>query len=127
MDLKEQNYPANCPPPSAKPVNGVYYRLCYNRVVSPKDFLTHVELGKPFPPDKLCEACALSFFRSLKKISSYQRRHPKRFEKMVIIQFHITEEWGIGEEKGGHLNLWQAKSDNYIDLCRGYKEVKSNE
>lgn len=126
MNLKELDYPEKCPPSTAKPITGDYYRFCNDKIISPEDFLTHVELKAKFPPSKRCEACALSFFDNPQSALDLKKKFPQKFGNKRLIEFHITEEWGIGEKKRDHLNLWQAKVEDYTSLCQSYKEVPLN-
>lgn len=121
MDLKYgEDYPESCPPGSASPVEGCYYRLCDSNPPTDKDFKTHVDLGLNFPPKKLCEAKALSFMSSMKSATNMQNRFP-RLKKKFPVLVNLVPLHGIGLEAGEHLNLWEYCGLNLLE-CIGKGE-----
>lgn len=121
--LKYDKYPECCPPATAEPIEGCFYRLCDNNPPTPQDFLTHIDLGKTnFSEAKLCEAHALSFFDTIEAAKKLQNRFPK-FKEQLIVKILILKNHGRGEIKNGHLNLWEFRG---ADFCNSL-EIEENE
>lgn len=106
------NYPEACPPTFAKPISGEYYRLCKTDPPTPNDFITHFESNRPLKPHDLCDGRALSFFTNLDKVIELKKM--PFFRNHVPVNITIKPEYGIGEEKDGHLNLWEFSRVNFI-------------
>jgi len=102
--------PRECPPIHAKSVNiHPVYRFTTTNVPSESDFLNHVEKKNPYPPQKKCEAMALSFFTTREAADELQRSI-KRFKKMSISEGRINQSAGVCTiNKKQHLNLWLFK------------------
>lgn len=118
--LKYDDYPESCPPVLATCLEGTYYRLCKSDEYSKEDFLTHVDAGLPFPPQKQCEALALSFYDSIENANKLRRKF-KKFRMHSIKPVQILESYGVAllENQTGHLNLWEYKNiDIFKDVTR---------
>lgn len=113
-----EDYPDACPPPEASEVEGTFYRMCNSETPEVDDFKTHVDLGLSFPPKKLCEAKALSFFTSKRAIESLKKRFPK-FKSKVAVLINILPSHGVGVLEGEHLNLWEFQDVNFIVTQEG--------
>ena len=111
-----EDYPDACPPSEANEMEGSFYRMCNSAVPEKDDFKTHVDLGLNFPPPKLCEAKALSFFTSEQAIEKLKKRFPK-FKVAVLI--NISPSHGVGLLEGEHLNLWEFQDVNFLDAQEG--------
>lgn len=119
------NYPEQCPPKNAKEIDGIFYRFCSNPICE-KDFKTHVDIGLSFPPKKLCEAKALSFFDTIEESNRYREKFPKRFNSKQLVKVHIDKDSGIGVLKKHHLNLWEYKNSNiFLNASKNNKEMTS--
>ena len=81
-------------------------------------YKTHVDLGLNFPPPKLCEAKALSFFTSEQAIEKLKKRFPK-FKDKVAVLINISPSHGVGLLEGEHLNLWEFQDVNFLDAQEG--------
>ena len=113
-ELKYGNdYPESCPPSSAAPIEGDFYRLCATNPPTLNDFKTHVDLGLPFPSPKLCEAKALSFFTNLDSIDRMQKRFPRLKNKIAVL-VSVSSEHGVSVLSGDHLNLWEYQGVNFL-------------
>ncbi|EHI75837.1 MULTISPECIES: hypothetical protein [Streptococcus] len=113
-----EDYPDSCPPSEANEVEGSFYRICNSAVPEKDDFKTHVDLGLNFPPQKLCEAKALSFFASEQAIERLKKRFPK-FKDKVAVLINILPSHGVGLLEGEHLNLWEFQDVNFLDAQEG--------
>ena len=113
-----EDYPDSCPPSEANEVEGSFYRICNSAVPEKDDFKTHVDLGLNFPPQKLCEAKALSFFASEQAIEELKKRYPK-FKDKVAVLINILPSHGVGLLEGEHLNLWEFQDVNFLDAQEG--------
>lgn len=113
-----EDYPDSCPPSEANEVEGSFYRICNSAVPEKDDFKTHVDLGLNFPPQKLCEAKALSFFASEQAIERLKKRFPK-FKDKVAVLINILPSHGVGLLEGEHLNLWEFQDVNFLDVQEG--------
>ena len=113
-----EDYPYSCPPSEANEVEGSFYRICNSAVPEKDDFKTHVDLGLNFPPQKLCEAKALSFFASEQAIERLKKRFPK-FKDKVAVLINILPSHGVGLLEGEHLNLWEFQDVNFLDAQEG--------
>lgn len=113
-----EDYPDSCPPSEANEVEGSFYRICNSAVPEKDDFKTHVDLGLNFPPQKLCEAKALSFFSSEQAIERLKKRFPK-FKDKVAVLINILPSHGVGLLEGEHLNLWEFQDVNFLDAQEG--------
>lgn len=118
MELKYgTDYPDSCPPSFAKPINGEYFRLCDCNPPTANDFKTHVDAKMSFPPAKLCEAKALSFFRNEKDANNVKNRFPKLKNK-IPVAVNIVPNHGVGLEIHGHLNLWEFQGINLLNFIK---------
>lgn len=113
-----EDYPDSCLPSEANEVEGSFYRICNSAVPEKDDFKTHVDLGLNFPPQKLCEAKALSFFASEQAIERLKKRFPK-FKDKVAVLINILPSHGVGLLEGEHLNLWEFQDVNFLDAQEG--------
>ena len=113
-----EDYPDSCPPSEANEVEGSFYRICNSAVPEKDDFKTHVDLGLNFPPQKLCEAKALSFFASEQAIERLKKRFPK-FKDKVAVLINILPSHGVGLLEGEQLNLWEFQDVNFLDAQEG--------
>ena len=113
-----EDYPDACPPSEANEMEGSFYRMCNSAVPEKDDFKTHVDLGLNFPPPKLCEAKALSFFASEQAIERLKKRFPK-FKDKVAVLINISPSHGVGLLEGEHLNLWEFQDVNFLDAQEG--------
>ena len=113
-----EDYPDACPPSEANEVEGSFYRICNSAVPEEDDFKTHVDLGLKFPPQKLCEAKALSFFVSEQAIEKLKKRFPK-FKNKVAVLINILPSHGVGLLEVEHLNLWEFQDVNFLDAQEG--------
>ena len=113
-----EDYPDSCPPSEANEVEGSFYRICNSAVPEKDDFKTHVDLGLNFPPQKLCEAKALSFFASEQAVERLKKRFPK-FKDKVAVLINILPSHGVGLLEGEHLNLWEFQDVNFLDAQEG--------
>jgi hypothetical protein len=59
--------PEQCPPAAAVPASGGYYRVVKTLPLTERDFRRPRDLPRtePFPPDKMCQASALSLYGDL--------------------------------------------------------------
>lgn len=110
------DYPNSCPPSEARPIQGSFYRFCSSEILSPNDCKTHVDLKASFPPNKLCEAKALSFFKDISSARMMQKKYKKKFQNSVLFEVDIQENWGIAMLEGSHLNLWEYNIDIYNEM-----------
>lgn len=122
--LKYDDYPSSCPPSSAVEVEGVFYRFCGSSTPTNADFMTHVDLNLNFPPKKLCEAKALSFFNSAESAQKLQKRFPNLRNKKLV-KVNLRKNLGIGELLGSHLNLWEYREVNFFESVKDYLEEVS--
>ncbi|VTS47015.1 Uncharacterised protein [Streptococcus anginosus] len=113
-ELKYGNdYPKSCPPSNAVPIEGNFYRLCATNPPTLTDFKTHVDLGLSFPPQKICEAKALSFFTNLDSIEKMKKRFP-RFKNMIAVLVSVSYAHGVSVLSDDHLNLWEYQGVNFL-------------
>jgi hypothetical protein len=69
-------WPLECPPKDALCAEGTVYRIAKTNPLDPSDFLSVREEGKPFPPERECEAAGLSLFRKHEDAVHYRRKFP---------------------------------------------------
>lgn len=118
MELKYgTDYPDSCPPSFADSINGYYYRLCDCNPPTINDFKTHVDAKLSFPPAKLCEAKALSFFSEKENAIRIKNRYPKLKNKIPVM-VNIIPDHGVGLEEKGHLNLWEFQGINLLNFIK---------
>ena len=126
MDLKYgTDYPEACPPISAKPIEGAFYRLCDSNPPTENDFKTHVDLNLKFIPAKLCEAKALSFLRDKQSVEAYKKRF-RVLRKKTEVLVDLKLDYGLADEfdENGHFNFWEFKQVNFLE---NVEEEEENE
>ncbi|CCG50184.1 MULTISPECIES: hypothetical protein [Bacillus] len=119
MVFKEKNFPPQCPPSDAiqQDVEPVF-RLTKSETLQEADFLNHRESKKRYPSDLECEALAISFFTKREAAERLRRKH-KHFRNKVINKGKITEECGIHNIRGSHLNLWLFQDVDMLKMFAG--------
>lgn len=125
MDFK-LNLPEQCPPGNAISVNlSPVYRLVDGEDVSTSDLLSHVEAGLRFPPEKECQAHAVSLFQDIEGCERQQKKF-KMLRNKKIYRGQITKDCGVVDLylNISHINLWVFKD---IDLLTIFKGDENNE
>ncbi|WP_054105418.1 hypothetical protein [Staphylococcus hominis] len=68
------NLPNLCPPEETESINlKPVYRLIKGEDIRENDLLSHVEEGRRFPPNKKCEAHAISIFKNMEGCENLQK------------------------------------------------------
>lgn len=113
--------PETCPPKQAKTANLTsVYRLIGGDIITETDLISHVEEGKSFPPAKLCEAHAVSFFQDLKTCEILKGKF-KNLRNKTICEGQLTKECGVMDLflNESHINLWVYKDVNILSIFKG--------
>ena len=93
------HFPASCPPNDARPKNiDPVYRITLHNPPTVEDFLSHKETNRPYPPEKECEACAISVFTDLEQVKKMKKKIPMFRNKGYIVKGKITKETGVVSE-----------------------------
>ncbi|WP_215115401.1 hypothetical protein [Exiguobacterium sp. s80] len=105
--INEESMPEKCPPATAKSedVENVF-RFLEEADPQELDFDNHLKRNLFYTKDRLCEAIALSFFTTDKKVAEMRIRFPEKFESATILKGNIRENAGVHKTKRQHLNLW---------------------
>lgn len=115
------NLPNLCPPEETESINlKPVYRLIKGEDIRENDLLSHVEEGRRFPPNKKCEAHAISIFKNMEGCENLQKKF-SIFRDKKIYKGQITKECGVVDLYLGtnHLNLWVF---NNVDLLSIFTE-----
>jgi len=83
-----QHLPPDCPPESAWPAEGQYYRFVSRPVIEPNDFLSHRERGFPLEDAKHhdeCEFGGLSILKNLRDVKAMRDEVPGFAKKSVAV------------------------------------------
>ena len=88
--------PDGCPPPSAVPANGTYYRLVRNNPPTDDDFRRPRDLPRstPLKEDELCVDSALSLFEDPKDVH-LARQYVPGFKKKKVAQGTLVPTAGV--------------------------------
>ncbi|WP_146000429.1 hypothetical protein [Paenibacillus pasadenensis] len=116
------HYPVSCPPGSAKSKDvAPVYRLSLNNPPLDEDFYSHKEANLRYPPDKECEACAISVFTDLEQIQKAKKKIVLFKNRGHIIEGQIVSETGVVSEPDhkSHINWWVY---NGIDVKKYFKD-----
>jgi hypothetical protein len=127
--MRLKNYsdlPQGCPPSGvvSKDIEPVY-RFIENDFPQEIDFLNHIERNKPFPPNKTCEAFALSFFTSIEAAEKAKKKF-KSLRNKKVIKGKITSQCGVYNIENEHLNLWLYEGVNMLKIFTGEEEKGEN-
>lgn len=104
--------PKDCPPRNAVSIDiEDAYRLTLNDPPQSDDFLSHVESKKRFPPDKTCEACAVSLFLNYEDIKNTKKKVPAYKNKGYVAKGIVYKNTGVVSppSKTSHVNWWIFK------------------
>lgn len=115
----QEDMPPQCPPADAAPNNvEPVYRFIEEDTVQEIDFLNHKERKKRYPPDKTCEALAISFYTTINAAKSAATKF-KNLKNKNFVAGKITSECGIHNIKNYHLNLWVYKDIDMLKVFLG--------
>ncbi len=87
-----KGFPLGCPPEDAASADGVVYRIIKTNPLSPSDFLSAQEMGKPVPANRKCEGAGLSVFRDKRDAVLCRDKYPRLGER--IAEGVLTNEHG---------------------------------
>ncbi|MED3980875.1 hypothetical protein [Priestia megaterium] len=120
MILKNQvHMPPQCPPVGAIPGNvSPVYRFIENEKLEEIDFQNHIERKRPYPPNKTCEALAISFFTSTQSARNMSKKF-KTFRNKTLLAGKITTECGRHQTQHQHLNLWLYENVDMVKIFQG--------
>ncbi|ARV98186.1 MULTISPECIES: hypothetical protein [Bacillus] len=92
----KEHVPLNCPPEEAEDKDYArVFRLCVSNPPDQSDFLSHIELGKKFPPEKTCLGAGISLHTDRKDSERLKKRIPTYRKKGYIASGRIPS--GIGK------------------------------
>lgn len=116
----------SCPPPDYEPKEKVLYRAVFSDLNDPRNHLPpaiiHPQVSKM--KGKKCGAFALSFFKSLGKITGHvtriSRGNPKAALKLGthFAKAEVVESDGVCSAKAsgsGHINLHEYEETSFVD------------
>jgi hypothetical protein len=104
--------PEGCPPLTAKPITGLFWRLSKTASAVADTFKSKHAIGLPASPDTtLCHHASCSFFEKDDNDDHHEAiRKLPRFKKFFSHAFlvHLDESMGVGErsKKGSHVHFW---------------------
>lgn len=94
-----RHFPSGCPPPEARPINGIFFRLTKNVEPTQADFLSHTELGRRKSiEDDPVRAAGLSVFSDLGAALG-MKGNVRCFRNFSIVKGRLAPEHGVHLEK----------------------------
>jgi hypothetical protein len=115
--------PNGCPPDSATPAEGTFFRFINKRTPSAKDFVRPIDRpNADFSPKEQCAAAALSLYADPNDVTLAQRFIPG-FKKKKVAQGALVPHMGVientpctqeGVQLESHHDWWVATG--YTDL-----------
>lgn len=119
MVYRHTDFPPSCPPNEATEVNAIYYRACKHNPPSAADFEDQHDsnrIQKSFPPKKICECMALSYFEDKETL----KNNIEKFKGKIgtfIFEMHIEESFGVVKVRpdDGHALLWEYKNNDIFN------------
>lgn len=87
------HFPDECPPSSAEDARGEVYIFVRNEPPVAADFLSYFTKGRPYQPEKKCEACGLSVLRTEQDVRE-ARRLCSWFRKRKVAKARLSPDWG---------------------------------
>jgi hypothetical protein len=117
-------FPDRCPPDDAIKANHIVFRFVKEDPPTPKDFVSHYQLGLA-PKADLCERCSLSVFDSREaarlKLLELKERFPDRSFGNYLAECVITHEHGSIKQTGRditHHSWWAFQGVNFLEVVR---------
>ena len=93
------HFPDECPPSSAEDARGEVYIFVRNEPPVAADFLSYFTKGRPYQPEKKCEACGLSVLRTEQDVRE-ARRLCSWFRKRKVAQSAVVSRLGKNGANG---------------------------
>lgn len=114
--------PENCPPNDvlSTKLKDIYRLVEDVEQLTERDFMTHVEKRISYPPHRLCEAHALSFFTNYNGANNLRKKF-KKFRNMDIARGNIPANFGVHQTINKHINFWCYKDS---DILGSYSRIE---
>jgi len=87
------HFPDDCPSDSVQDANGIVFRFVRNEPPNASDFASIVVEGKPYDPEKECQACGLSVLRTEEDVAEARKLCPW-FKKRKVAKARLSADWG---------------------------------
>ncbi len=102
---------ADCPPASATPMNGIFYRLMDTGKVEIQNFRSQVVLGIGGRSE--CTKYALSLTLSYRYALKIKKRFKAKYKYAKVAKITIKEDCGLlHQNRPDHVNWWHPKGFN---------------
>lgn len=126
------DYPEQCPPENAESANHMLYRACHtyievNNSLNIENFTPVYETtGRKFPPNKECQAKALSFFDDAESLENKIIDFPNIGNRIIHVK--LNSDCGVVLKTGkNHYSVWDYAIPSIVEAIGDeWEEVALN-